>query len=184
MADITLAEFNGRVWLVGGEDYLHALLGNALPKDVSIEFVQCERPEEVKRLWIQNCGEGPANVGGVPWQIHPNIVARIRRSSPDLAVYFGQWSAMLDQDALLVVSTAAAHAADLPEAAVVLALFLDPDGPRAMVDLASLRAQLITDKLAEHGVDPARIQRLVRDTHEIPGMGQESQRIDVIVRAA
>src|SRR5580698_9150122 len=57
MADITLAEFNGRVFLVGGEAYLDDLLANTLAKEVSIELVQCERQSAVHELWVQHCGE-------------------------------------------------------------------------------------------------------------------------------
>lgn len=181
MADITLAEFNGRVWLVGGEAYLHDLLANTLPPDISIELLQCERPADVHSLWVQHCGE-PAT-DGMPWQIHPNIVARIHRNAPDYAVYFTQWSAMLDPDALTVIHAAAARAQESPEAAVTLAEYLDPEGPRAMIDLSRLRAQLIEDKLAEQGVDRTRIARVTRNVSEVPGMAQESQRVDIVVRA-
>lgn len=180
MADITLAECNGGVWLVSGEDYLHDLLGNTLPKKVSIEFVQCERPDEVRRLWIQNCG--PREDGGMPWQIHPAIVTRTRRRTPDFAVYFGPWSALLDQDALIVLGAAAEQARELIETPVVVAQYLAPGGPRPMVDLAALRAHLVEEKLTELGVPRARIERVIRDVTDLPESGQESQRIDVIVR--
>ncbi|MDE2006496.1 MAG: hypothetical protein KGI51_08020 [Rhodospirillales bacterium] len=181
MADITLAECNGRAWLVGGEDYLYDLLGNTLSKDVSIEFIPCGKPEEVHRLWVQNCG--PREDSPMPWQIHPNIVARVRRASPDFGVYFAQWSAMLDADAESVIAAAANAAAELAEVPVRLAMFLDPAGPRAIADLAALRAQLIADRLTERGVAAARIARITRDVAEIPGMAQEAQRIDIVIRA-
>lgn len=182
MADITLAEFNGRVWLVGGETHLHDLLGNTLPKDVSIELIQCEHPSAIRQLWIQNCGEPEGD--GMPWQIHPAIVARIHRSTSDYAVYFGQWSALLDQDAVMSINAAAARAREAPEAPVELAQYLDPAGPQAMADLARLRAQLIEDKLAEAGVERPRIIRIIRNVSDVPGMGQESQRVDVVIRAS
>src|SRR5271154_6819179 len=143
MADITLAEFNGRVWLVGGEAHLHDLLNNSLPKNVSIELLNCERLSNVTDLWVQHCGERPT--GGMPWQIHPNIVTRIRQRSPDYAVFFAQWSAMLDQDALTVVNAAATWARENPTIPVVLAEYLDPAGPQSIVDLSRLRAQLIEE---------------------------------------
>ncbi|MGH7043244.1 MAG: hypothetical protein ACREFY_14105 [Acetobacteraceae bacterium] len=180
MADITLAEFNGRVWLVGGETHLHDLLGNTLPKDVSTEVVQCEHPSDIRRLWVQHCGEPSSD--GMPWQIHPAIVARIHRSTSDYAIYFGQWSAMLDKDALMSINAAATHAREAPDLPVELAQYLDPDGPQAMADLARLRAQLIEDKLAEAGIERPRISRVVRNIGDVPGMGQESQRVDVIFR--
>lgn len=180
MADITLAEFNGRVWLVGGENYIDDLLANTLPAHVSIEIVQCASQPELHKLWVQHCGEPTAQ--GMPWLIHPNIAARIRRSSPDYAVFFAQWSALLDQDALAVIREAANWAAENQAAPVLLAEYLDPDGPQAMADLARLRAQLIEDKLVEFGVDRARIGRLRRNVADVAGMSQESQRVDIVVR--
>ena len=181
MADITLAEFNGRVWLVGGEAHLHELLGNTLPSEVSIELVQCEHPTEVRRLWVQLCGERESE--GMPWQIHPAIVDRIHRNTSDYSVYFGQWSAMLDQDALMSVNAAAARAREAPMARMELVQYLDPDGPQAMADLARLRAQLIEDRLVEAGIDRGRVARATRNVSEVPGMAQESQRVDVVVRS-
>jgi len=185
MADITLAEFNGRVWLVGGEAHLQDLLANTLPPDISAELVQCERPEDVRSLWAQLCGPSQtSDANRMPWQIHPAIVARIHRTLPDYAVYFAQWSAMLDNEALDVINAAALQAKQNPEASVVLAEYLDPEGPQAMVDLSRLRAQLIEDKLASSGVNRARVTREKRKVSDVPGMTQESQRVDIVVRTA
>lgn len=181
MADITLAEFNGRVWLVGGEAHLQDLLENTLPDDISTELVQCERLEDVQNLWVQLCGPPP--VEGMPWQIHPNIVARIHRTWPNYAVYFAQWSVMLDTEALAVINGAALEAKQNPDEPVILVEYLDPEGPQAMADLSRLRAQLIEDKLAENGIDRARFAREKRNVSDMPGMGQESQRVDIIVHA-
>jgi hypothetical protein len=181
MADVTLAEFNGRVWLVGGENYIDDLLANTLSSDVSIEMVQCESQSDILGLWVQHGGD--PTTGGMPWVINPDIVTRIRRRSPDYAVFFAQWSAMLDADALAVIQAAAILARETGDAPVHLVEFLDPAGPQAMADLARLRAQLIEDKLVEHGIDRARIGRRRRDIAEIAGMPQESQRIDIVVRA-
>ena len=182
MADITLAECNGGVWLVGGEDYIDDLLINTLPPDITIEFVQCASKDEVRALWVQNCGEPDSAV--FPWIIHPNIAARIRRASPDYSVFFTQWSAFLDDDAQAVIREAANWAAANETAPVQLVSFLDPAGPQPIADLTRLRAHLVEDKLAEHGLDRARIGRAQRDVAEVSGMAQESQRIDIVVRPA
>ena len=76
MADITLAEFNGRVWLVGGEVHIDDLLANTLPPDVSIEMVRCESQSEVHSLWVQNCGEPASAADAVD---HPS---QYRRPDP------------------------------------------------------------------------------------------------------
>jgi outer membrane protein OmpA-like peptidoglycan-associated protein len=180
MADITLAEFNGRVWLVGGEAHLQDLLANTLPQQVTVELLQCERPSEVHDLWVQHCGASAG--GGMPWQINPSIVARVRRRSSDFAVFFAQWSVQLDQDALAVIAAAAAWAEENPALPVVLAEYLDPGGPRAIADLSQLRAQFIADKLVESGLDRRRVSRAQRPISDVDGMPQESQRIDIVIR--
>jgi outer membrane protein OmpA-like peptidoglycan-associated protein len=183
MADITLAEFNGRVFLIGGEAHLDDLLANPLGAEVSIELVQCERQSEVHALWVQHGGEQQVGTGGLPWTIHPNIANRIRRRSPDYAVYFAQWSAMLDADALTVIDAAAAWAELNPEAPVQIAEYVDEAGPAAIAALAGVRVQLVEDRLAERGIARARISRTRRSIAEVPGMTQESQRVDIVVRA-
>jgi len=182
MADITLAELNGRVWLVGGEAHIDGLLANALPKTISIELVACQSKSEVQALWAQN-GGGPDSYTE-PWMIHPAIVDRIRRGAPDRAVYFAQWSVALDNDALTVIAAAANWAHENPQAPVVLAEYLDPAGPQSIVDLSRLRMQMIEETLVERGVARDRIERERRDARDVPGMGQESQRVDVVVRTA
>jgi outer membrane protein OmpA-like peptidoglycan-associated protein len=182
MADITLAEFNGRVWLVGGEAHLHPMLANTLDKNVSIELLQCERLSDVTDLWVQNCGQPETE--GMPWQIHPDIVTRIRRRSPDYAVYFTQWSAMLDHEALTVIAAAATWAQENPAIPVLLAEYLDPDGPQAIADLSRLRTQLIVDKLLAAGVDRNRVAYTKRVIDPQSGMSQESQRVDIVLAVA
>ena len=182
MADITLAEFNGQVWLVGGEDHFDDLLANTLPADISVEMVQCECYADVEGLWAQHCGT--PRPGTMPWIINPWIIARIRRRSPDYAVFFAQWSVFLDPDALAVVHAAASFATEEVDVPVVLAEYLDPAGPSAIADLSRLRAQLIEEKLVEAGIARDRVSRLRRAVADVPGMPQESQRIDIIVRPA
>ena len=179
MADITLAELNGRVWLVGGERYLDDLLANTLSQGVSIEIVACDTQSEVNSLWVQNCGQ--PSIPGTPWQINPKIVARIRSRSPGFQVFFGSWSVLLDADALTVINAAAAWAKEDTEAPVLLAEYIDPAGPEAISDLSRLRARLIADKLVEGGVDRERIERTTREMIEIGGGAGDNQRVDIIV---
>ncbi len=182
MADITLAEFHGRVWLVGGEPFIDDLLANTLASNVSIELVPCETKSHVHELWVQHCGQ-PTSLGD-PWLIHPAIVARIRRTSQDYSIFFAEWSAMLDKDALTTIASVAVWANENPEAPVDLVEFLDPDGPKAIADLSRLRAQLIEDKLVENGLARERVGRAAGQVSEGVGQAQESQRIDIVVRVA
>jgi hypothetical protein len=182
VADILLAEFEGRVWLVSGEEHLDDLLANTLSPDVSVELVPCQSVAAVRDQWAQHGGDPSA---GMPWLVHPNIVARVigatRGASPDHAVTFGPWSVLLDQAALAVIAAAAAQANQRPEATVTLAEYLDPAGPQAIADLSRLRAQLIEDQLAANGVPRERISRVRRTVSEVPGMAQESQRVDILL---
>jgi outer membrane protein OmpA-like peptidoglycan-associated protein len=182
MADVILAEWNGRVWLVGGEKYLDDLLANTLAQEVSVEFVACATQAEVNSLWVQHCGT--PSVPGTPWQINPIMLSRIRSRSPGFQVFFGNWSAFLDPDALTVINAAAAWAKENGEAPVVLAEYIDPSGPQAIVDLSRLRAGLIADKLVEGGIDRKRIERTTRELAEIGGGAGDNQRVDIIVRMA
>ena len=180
MADITLAEFHGRVWLVGGEPYIDDLLANTLSRDVSIEIIPCEHKSQVQELWTQHCGPSP--FAGDPWIIHPAIVARIRRSSSDYSIFFAQWSAMLDNDANTVIASVAAWACENVEAVLEIVEFLDPDGPKSIADLSRRRAQLGEEKLIASGIAPERIERGRRGMGDMPGRAQESQRIDIVAR--
>jgi outer membrane protein OmpA-like peptidoglycan-associated protein len=94
---------------------------------------------------------------------------------------FGPWSVLLDQAALAVIEAAAAQANRQPEATITLAEYLDPAGPQAIADLSRLRAQLIEDQLAAQGVARERISRVRRAVSEVPGMAQESQRVDILL---
>ena len=182
VADILLAEFEGRVWLVSGEEHLDDLLANTLSPDVSVELVPCESVAAVRDQWAQHGGDPSA---GMPWLVHPNVVARVmgttRDGSSDHAVMFGPWSVLLDQAALAVIAAAAVQANQRPEATVTLAEYLDPAGPQAIADLSRLRAQLIEDQLAANGVPRERISRVRRGVGEVPGMAQESQRVDILL---
>jgi hypothetical protein len=180
MADIVLAEHRGQTWLVSGEGYIDDLLANTLPRDVSIEFVACESQSEVNVLWVQNCGQ-PSD-GGAPWIIHPAIATRIRGTVAGHSVFFSQWSAMLDEDAHSVIRAAAVWAADSGDTGVVLTMYVAPESAKAMVDLANLRSSLIEAELTALGVAPHRIARDTRDVATVPGMGAESQRVDIIMK--
>lgn len=182
MADITLAECNQRLWVVGGEEYLDDLLTNTLPGHITIEMVRCETMADVHALWVQNCGEPEA--AGFPWVIHPEVADRIRRKAPGYSVYFAQWSAFLDQDAQSVIREAAKWAQQHPEIAVELVEYVDPAGPPEMADLARMRVKFIEDKLAGHGVDRARFTRIRGEAGEVASVSEESQRIDIVLRTA
>jgi hypothetical protein len=179
-----LAEYDGNTWVVGGEEHIDDLLANTLPPDVTIELLPCDSKSDVIALWVRNCGPLPDGIIGEPWIIHPGIVNRVRSMSPDYAVFFGQWSAMLDEAALAVIDGAAASAVQNPDAPLFLAEYLDPAGPAAIADLQRLRMMLIEERLVAKGIDRTRLQRITRAVADMPGMGQESQRVEIIVEIA
>jgi len=182
MADIVLAECRGQAWLVSGEQYIDHLLANTLPPHVSIELVACESKSEVDALWIQHCG--PPQDYTAPWLIHPGVTNRVRRGKADHSVFFAQWSAMIDDDAKTVIRSAAAWARENPEREVTLVRYVGPGSPAAMLDLANLRAGLIEAELVALDVGGARIVRDTRDVATVPGMAAESQRVDIVLKAA
>ena len=53
------------------------------------------------------------------------------------------------------------------------ALFRVPD--------AATADRLIEDKLAEHGIERSQVSRVRRLVDDVPGMAQESQRVDILI---
>ena len=181
MADIILAECNGQAWLVGGEQYIDDLLANTLSKDVSREVVTCQSNQDVNELWAQNNRQ--ASGAGVPWMIHPAIFARVRRASAvDRSVFFGQWSAKLDDDALMTIRSAAGWAAQQEGYEVVLVRYVAVGAETGLAALADLRAGLVASQLEKQGIPKERIGREWRDVTSVPGMPEESQRIDIVLK--
>lgn len=158
MADIVLAEWNERVWLVGGEQHIDNLLANTLAPEITIEIIACEQKSRVHELWELYCGPQTGFVGD-PWLIHPAIVARIRRAGAPDAVLFPPWSAALDPDAHAVIDAAAAWAGQNPAARITLIARHDPNGPAGLTDLARLRGQLVSAALVTAGVEAGRIDQ-------------------------
>jgi hypothetical protein len=179
MADITIAEFDGRGWLVAGEEYIDDFLANTLEDGITIECISCDSIAAVRALWIQNCGVPEHSTD--PWIVHPAIVNRARRRLPEHAVFFAQWSAALDQDACAVIRGAAVAAMLSPAQPVQVVEYIDPEGPRSMAELSHVRAMLIEEALVTEGVAASRIGRVQRKVAEIPGMAQESQRVDIVI---
>ena len=179
MADITLAEFGGNTWLVGGEALIDDFLANTLSKDVTIELIPCETKSQVHALWEQHCG--PPQYGGDPWLIHPNIVNRVRRNSAGYAVYFAQWSAQLDDQAMSVIR-AAASAVHGGSSKLVLTEYVDVAAPAFAADLAKVRMGMIEQMLLSERVAPKQLMRAQRDMAEAAAVGQDAQRVDLVIR--
>jgi hypothetical protein len=169
MADILLAECQGQMWLVSGEEHIDDLLANTLAPNLIIEFRACESKSAVRALWVQHCGEPVSAVA--PWAIHPAIAARLRPRPPGGRVFFSAWSAMLDDDARAVVVAAAAACG---AAGVVLTRHAGEGDAPAVADLANLRCGLIEALLVTHGVAPERIVRVT-----VPRTAADGDYIDI-----
>ncbi len=180
MADITLAEFNGRVWLVGGELFIDDLLANTLAPEISIELIPCEHKSEVHRLWLQHCG--PQEGFGDPWLIHPAIADRIRRAAAEYSVFFAEWSAAIDADGHTVIASVSAWWHEHKTMMIDLVEFLDPDGPKSFADLSRLRAQLVEEALVGAGVPASQIGRATKPREAASSMGRETQLIEIVLR--
>ena len=150
MADVTLAEFNGNVWMVGGEQHLDALLFNTLAADVTIEILPCASQAELRALWVQHSG---GEDGAEPWVIHPNVARRIRGGGG--AICFAPWSVMLDEAAHGTIRAAADALAD--GARLTLRQSCPADAPAGLAELQRLRGQLVAGALAAAGIAAERL---------------------------
>ena len=180
MADIVLAECNGQAFMVGGVEHIDDMLANTLPEDVSIEIVACESQSQIHDLWVRHSGE--PQPGSMPWAIHPGIIKRIRRQSSGHNVFFAQWSANLDKEAIGIIRAASAWALQFDEAEVHLVSYATDKPSRAARDLANLRCGLIEEHLEQLGINESRFVRVTRDASTISAVGEESQRIDIEVK--
>ncbi len=181
MADITLAEFNGCMWLVGGEKLIDDLLANTLAPGISIEVVPCEHKSEVHKLWHKLCGE---RVGfGEPWLIHPAIADRTRRKLIGETVVFAEWSAAIDQEGQGVIAGVVGRCASDDTIMIDVVEFRDEGGPKSAADLSRLRAQLVEEALVGAGLDAGRIGRVTKVAAEATGAIPAGRRIEITVRA-
>lgn len=99
-------------------------------------------------------------------------------------VFFHPWSAEFDPAARDVVAAAANTASQTPAARVDVVGFASTIGSqRANLYLSLLRAQLISDRLVEAGIDQARISSVGEGSVTSVGTEQEARRVEIVVRA-
>jgi outer membrane protein OmpA-like peptidoglycan-associated protein len=97
-------------------------------------------------------------------------------------VFFGEWSAALDDNAQAVISNAAAGVKSHPGNVAHVNGFADPTGSReANILLSELRAQVVVDQLQTDGVDPSRIQQAGHGSVQFALTSQESRRVEVSI---
>lgn len=180
MADITLAEFNGRVWLVGGDNYIDDFLFNSLPPEITVEIVPCDSREQMLQMWTDMCGE-PDGMSD-PWLINPAIVDRVRRKLSGHSVFFAEWSAAIESDGHVVIAAAAASWRDNMHATLDLVDYLEPNAPKSIANLSKLRRELIEEALIDKGVPATQIGHVTREPGTDAGNTQERQRVDIVGR--
>jgi outer membrane protein OmpA-like peptidoglycan-associated protein len=99
-------------------------------------------------------------------------------------VFFHAWSAELDPAARDVVAAAANYARANPAMRVEVVGFASTVGsPRANLYLSLLRAQLVSDRIAEAGIAADRIARVGEGSVNSVGSAEEARRVEIVVRA-
>ncbi len=106
------------------------------------------------------------------------------RAEQKFIVFFHAWSAELDPAAKDVVSAAANAARANPSARVEVVGFASTVGSRqANLYLSLLRAQIVSDRLAEAGIAAGRIGRVGEGSVTSVDNPQEARRVEIVVRA-
>lgn len=178
MPVMVLAEAENQTWLIEGDEHLDALLVDALPDDVAVEFIACDTAEEVYALWRARSldAEDAAN----PWAINPLIVARIRRSIGGAReVTFAPWSVMLDEAGQTALSEAASWLSANPAGRLRLRQFLSATPEPGLADLQRLRGQLAIGALQRGGADPARTAEEVERSET----DENANRMEIVTEA-
>ncbi|MCX7378099.1 MAG: OmpA family protein [Alphaproteobacteria bacterium] len=99
-------------------------------------------------------------------------------------VFFHAWSGEMDPAAQDVVAAAANYARQNPAMQVEVVGFASTTGSRqSNLYLSLLRAQLVSDRIAEAGIAPARIARVGEGSVNVVGTIEEARRVEIVVRA-
>lgn len=152
MPNVLLAEAEGRLWLVAGDEHVGDLLANTLPEGVTVEFMAVADGTAVLALWHERSAD--ADACAQPWLINPLIGDRIRRTLGVLRrrVVFAPWSAMPDAAGLAVVADAASWVGERAGERLVLRTFVGADAVPGYADIQRVRVQLVLAALARAGV--------------------------------
>ena len=106
------------------------------------------------------------------------------RAEQKFLVFFHAWSAELEPTAQDVVNAAAAYAKANPGMRVEIFGFSSTTGSKqANLYLSLLRAQIVSDKLAEAGIEAGRIARVGEGSVNAVGSVEEARRVEIVVRA-
>lgn len=99
-------------------------------------------------------------------------------------VFFHAWSGEMDPAAQDVVAAAANYARQNPAMQVEVVGFASTTGSqKANMYLSLLRAQLVSDRIADAGIAAARIARVGEGSVNAVGTSEEARRVEIVVRA-
>ena len=97
-------------------------------------------------------------------------------------VYFQEWSAAMDDNALAVITHAAEWVKAHPGTAAHVNGFADPTGSKAAnILMSDLRAQVVVDQLVTDGVDQRLIKQRGHGSVQFALTSQESRRVEISV---
>jgi hypothetical protein len=116
--------------------------------------------------------------------IHPGIMKRLRGTQLGQSILFGQWSALLNDDALDTIRAIAVAAAEAAGARVFLISYTQPGQTQTMNDLTNLRYSLVESELARLGVALSRIVREAVTAEIDPDAGIKDERFDIRIGTA
>lgn len=101
-------------------------------------------------------------------------------SAPKFVVFFQEWSAALDPNALTVIDHASEFAKAHPGYVVHVNAFADPTGSRkANALLTDLRAQVVMDQLHKDSVADSHVVGRGRGSVRFALTSQESRRVEI-----
>jgi outer membrane protein OmpA-like peptidoglycan-associated protein len=97
-------------------------------------------------------------------------------------VYFQEWSAAMDDNALAVITHAAEWVKAHPGNVAHVNGFADPTGSKAAnILMSDLRAQVVVDQLMTDGVDQRLIKQRGHGSVQFALTSQESRRVEISV---
>lgn len=97
-------------------------------------------------------------------------------------VFFQEWSANLDAEAMDAVNAAAAIVKRHPGVPITVIGFADPEGiPKANRDISHARAQMVTEALVKAGVPTAQITPAAKGATAFVSTPLESRRVEIMV---
>ena len=99
---------------------------------------------------------------------------------PHIVVFFGSWSAKLDDSAMRAIQGAADWAKQHPDRPLaVIGYASTVGGAQANDDLSKLRAQVVSDTLVADGVPADRIRRRAMGAVDYALDPQETRRVEI-----